>query len=995
MKNKAALPSILVTLGLLTGLAGAQEIARPGGFEGLLLDVTRIAVRGTLSPEVLSDEGLDPGALTPWPIQGWSLLGLPVGRSTSTEVLALVQRLARRDGAAFVSPVFVGLDGGPVFATQEILVGFDPGIDPVAARATLAAAGAGTVLEEDWGGMPRAFRLRSTSRSGLEVLTIAAQLSATFGVRFAEPNAIFTGRPVGIPNDPDFGKSWGLHNTGQNGGLVDFDMDAPQAWDITQGDPSIKIVIIDTGVQQDHPDLNQVGGTDVTSDGPGNGGPVNGFENHGTAVAGPATEKINNGIGTSGVAPACVSASARTFIAIDATGTWTTQVSWTVDALVWAESIIGARVTNNSNLYGFTSGSIDTKYTQTRDGGMVHFASAGNAGAASLAYPASIPTVNAVGALDRTGVLASFSNYGPGLAFVAPGEDIYTTDRTGPEGYDPVADYAWVNGTSFASPYAAGVAALILSRRPFLTAQEVEDTMAQTAVDLGAPGYDLLYGNGFVNALTAVAAGRFGTQEVITTQADGARCVYAADLDGDGDADALSASLNDDKIAWYENLGTGTFGPQQIITVQADWAESVYATDLDGDGDADVLSASAYDDKIAWYENLSNGSFGPQQVISTQADGAAIVYASDLDCDGDADVLSASPNDDKIAWYENLGGGSFGLQQVISTQAHYAKGVYATDLDGDGDPDVLSASLVDDKIAWYENLGGGSFGPQQVISTQADGATTVYATDLDGDGDPDVLSASLWDYKIAWYENLGGGSFGPQQVISTQADYATGVYATDLDGDGDPDVLSASWDDGKVAWYENLGSGSFGPQQVISIQTGAASVYATDLDGDGSADVLSASVYDDKIAWYENLRGGSLGIAYCQPAVPNSACQPGAVHAQGSPTVLDNDVLLVAKALPPGMFGLFLNSQTQGFAQPPKSQGNICLSGAIGRYTQNVVNSGPAGAVSLQLDLANTPTPTGTVAIQPGETWNFQLWYRDFNPNLTSNFTDAVSITFQ
>ena len=300
----------------------------------------------------------------------------------------------------------------------------------------------------------------------------------------------------------------------------------------------------------------------------------------------------------------------------------------------------------------------------------------------------------------------------------------------------------------------------------------------------------------------------FGPQQVITTQADSARSVYTADLDGDGDQDVLSASSLYDKIAWYENLG-GSFGPEHVITTQADGANSVYAADLDGDGDQDVLSASYFDDKIAWYENDGNGAFGPQQVITTQALGPYSVYAVDLDGDGDKDVLSSSSWDDKIAWYENLGG-SFGPQQVITTQADGAMSVHTADLDGDGDQDVLSASFYDNKIAWYENLGG-TFGPQQVITTQAGWAVSVYAADLDQDGDQDVLSAShgyieeeeMADPRIAWYENLGG-SFGPQQVISTQADGPRSVYAADLDGDGDKDVLSASWNDAKIAWYENL-----------------------------------------------------------------------------------------------------------------------------------------------------------------------------------------------
>ena len=93
------------------------------------------------------------------------------------------------------------------------------------------------------------------------------------------------------------------------------------------------------------------------------------------------------------------------------------------------------------------------------------------------------------------------------------------------------------------------------------------------------------------------------TSRTITSSADGALSVYAVDLDGDGDIDVLSASYEDDKIAWYENDGSESF-TARTITTSADGAYSVYAVDLDGDGDMDVLSASWNDDKITWYENL-------------------------------------------------------------------------------------------------------------------------------------------------------------------------------------------------------------------------------------------------------------------------------------------------------------------------------------------------------------------------------------------------------
>ena len=195
-----------------------------------------------------------------------------------------------------------------------------------------------------------------------------------------------------------------------------------------------------------------------------------------------------------------------------------------------------------------------------------------------------------------------------------------------------------------------------------------------------------------------------------------------------------------------------------MITAAADYARSVYAADVDGDGDLDVLSASMRDHKIAWYENTDGaGTFGPQQVITSAVASPRSVYAADLDGDGDPDVLSAwGPVEDnwKIAWFENSdGAGSFGKQQVISTSASEPTSVSAVDLDDDGDLDVLATGYVS-TVSWYENTDGqGAFGPQQVITTEAHpevfAAWSVYAADLDGDGDLDVLSASEAVPKVA------------------------------------------------------------------------------------------------------------------------------------------------------------------------------------------------------------------------------------------------------
>jgi len=346
---------------------------------------------------------------------------------------------------------------------------------------------------------------------------------------------------------------------------------------------------------------------------------------------------------------------------------------------------------------------------------------------------------------------------------------------------------------------------------------------------------------------------------VISTNANGATSVFATDVDGDGDTDVLSASIFDDKIAWYESDGGSPPSfTERVISTTAVNARSVFATDMDGDGDTDVLSASSGDNKIAWYE--SDGGSPPsftERVISTTADTAWSVFATDLDGDGDTDVLSAAIFDDKIAWYENDGGSppTF-TERVISTTAVGHVSVFATDLDGDGDIDVLSAAFGDAKIVWYENDGGSppAFS-ERVISTTAEGAISVFATDLDGDGDTDVLSAAFLDNKIAWYENDGGSppTF-TSRVISAFVSGADSVFATDLDGDGDIDVLSTSASTDRIEWYENDGGSppAFSQRFVSNAANGPISVFATDVDGDGDTDVLSASATDGKIAWHEN-----------------------------------------------------------------------------------------------------------------------------------------------
>ncbi len=130
----------------------------------------------------------------------------------------------------------------------------------------------------------------------------------------------------------------------------------------------------------------------------------------------------------------------------------------------------------------------------------------------------------------------------------------------------------------------------------------------------------------------------------------------------------------------------------------------------------------------------------------------------------------------------------------------------------------------------------------------------------------------------------------------------------------------------------------------------------------------------------------------------NSTGQTGIMEALGSPVVSDNELVLTGRRLPAGSFGLFITSRNQGFAaNPGGSSGNLLLGGNVGRYSSTINTVTAAGTASLQLDLTNMPTPSGTTSAMAGQQWNFQFWHRDTNGSggVTSNFSRGLALTFE
>lgn len=326
-------------------------------------------------------------------------------------------------------------------------------------------------------------RARKVGRAGLHIVdlptpgnerVIAAQLARHPHIKFAEVDQRLP--PNFAPNDPYAGSQWHLTKIG-----------AATAWDVTQG-AGVTVAILDSGVDGSHPDLaaSMVAGWNFYD----NNANTADVQGHGTAVAGTVAALSNNGAGVASVAGAAKIMPVR----ISDANAWA-YFSTIAQGLTWAADN-GARVANVS--YGGVTGSAAVQqaaqYMKSK-GGLV-FVSAGNNGVAETYAPTT--TMVTVSATDANDQLTGWSSYGPAVTLAAPGDNIWTTSRGG--------NYGQWWGTSFSSPVAAGVAALVMSAKPQLSSSQVESLLYATAVDLGAAGRDDRFGFGRVDAGAAMRA---------------------------------------------------------------------------------------------------------------------------------------------------------------------------------------------------------------------------------------------------------------------------------------------------------------------------------------------------------------------------------------------------------------------------------------------------------------------------------------------------------
>lgn len=315
---------------------------------------------------------------------------------------------------------------------------------------------------------------------------------------------------VNTPNDPMFGKLWGLVNNGTNeptdeygrntrtNGVAGADVSALAAWSLNKGSRNVVVAVIDTGVDYNHPDLvnniwvnrNEVDGNGIDDDKNGyvddyhgwnaesdHGDPMDGND-HGTHCSGTIGASHNNGVGVAGVMDE-VSIMGVKFLSNDGSGT----LADAVEAIDYATKMNVDIMSNSWGGGGFSQALFDS-ITAAKNKGIIFVAAAGNStndNDASPSYPASYQIENVISVASHTfnEELSSFSSYGKRTVHVAaPGQNILSTT--------PNNKYKVFSGTSMATPHVSGALGLLVAQEGRMPLSAVKDRLVKTSTPVGA-----------------------------------------------------------------------------------------------------------------------------------------------------------------------------------------------------------------------------------------------------------------------------------------------------------------------------------------------------------------------------------------------------------------------------------------------------------------------------------------------------------------------------
>lgn len=449
---------------------------------GLLLTAAagRVAFADAISPDSAAEPGASqPLAASPAAIEVAGEAGTPVTTQVRARLRPGTQLVIEPDGR----PSFRAPDGAVVPGLDDQLVaagvlGVAPTLSVVPARPMLAASL----------GLDRWMTIRVPAGSDTPMLaTLLRRFETVFEL---VEHDVWGGVSAGAPSDPNFGLQYSLQNTGQmvsgQAGVPGADIGAPAAWEVTTGDGSVVIAVLDSGVNA-HVDLGGriLPGWNVPQQNTQTGDVCS---SHGTHVSGIATATGDNGVGIAGV---CWSASILPIVVVNPC---TGMEAWVADGLIWAADQ-GADIANMSLQYVAGTAYFKSAVEYAAAAGVLMIAATGNSNS-NVAFPARWPETIAVAATTNQDKRWSSSNFGPEVDVAAPGWQVYSLIGT--------SGYGYKSGTSMSAPHVTGIAALLRAVDGFLDAEQMRAIIESTADDVEGPGFDVLTGHGRVNAASAV-----------------------------------------------------------------------------------------------------------------------------------------------------------------------------------------------------------------------------------------------------------------------------------------------------------------------------------------------------------------------------------------------------------------------------------------------------------------------------------------------------------
>ncbi len=333
-------------------------------------------------------------------------------------------------------------------------------------------------------------------------------------------------------------------------------------------------------------------------------------------------------------------------------------------------------------------------------------------------------------------------------------------------------------------------------------------------------------------------------------------CVVAADVNGDGKIDLISANSLRNTLTVLTNNGSGSFGFNATLTVDnhgpGDGPVWVVAADVNGDGKIDLISANGgTSSTLTVLTNNGSGGFGSNATISVNigAPGSGPVYVAAADVNGDDKLDLICANGDALTVLTNNGSGVFGSNATLTVSGGPVW-VVAADVNGDGKNDLITANLTAGTLTVLTNNGSGRFGSDATLRVGS-GPACVVAADINGNGKLDLICANKNDGTLTVLTNNGSGRFGSNATLTVGSGPEC-VIAADVYGNGKLDLITANLTAGTLTVLTNNGNGIFGFNATLTVGSGLSGgpkpvgsgpkcVVAADVNGDGRLDLICAN----------------------------------------------------------------------------------------------------------------------------------------------------------